>query len=413
MDIPTIPGAVYTISSASSCDVTDKASGQLLGTATSGAPFTTPAYSDALTLSDPDALYVQIKTFNFALAALGLLGGGASTGSLPSGYIAAEFLESTGATSFMETDIVPHNLMGARCIVRSGLTSEGASGEYYFFSMRESSGANTRWVSLRPSVGSLSPYAAWGEAFRPSGQVAGVNDCLLNYKNSRKVGFKEKEASWLDLPELPFTPTKPLFIANRFSTAGPGHRLYFGELTEGNSVTYIFKPAISEAGEPCFYESKHKKTYKSSSPDGFIVGFSLAQARNLGKLPATGGTLTISLLTGYESDPGVAAALETARANGWTLTIQTYTPETASAGASTFALRRVWVRRTQNEQGGYVDASGSRWRVEWCVDMLTPDGSTPEAHGYELFRSTDAAVAYWELTPWVDPEAEQNELLTE
>ena len=39
--------------------------------------------------------------------------------------------------------------------------------------------------------------------------------------------------------------------------------------------------------------------------------------------------------------------------------------------------------------------------------MLTPDGSEPDAHGYEPFRSVEAAVEYWGLTPYVDPEAEE------
>jgi hypothetical protein len=161
------------------------------------------------------------------------------------------------------------------------------------------------------------------------------------------------------------------------------------------------------------YESVVKTPYFNKGTGAFIAGFTLAQARKLGKhLPAGGGNLTISLPTGYEQDSAVAESLETARAKGWTLTVQTYTPE-AEAASATFGMRRVWVRKQESEHGGYVDADGVRWSVDWCVDMVTPDGSTPDQHGYELFRSTEAAVAYWELQAWVDPEAERELLTTE
>ena len=360
-------------------------------------------------LVSDDSVNVFKATFNLApakLRLLGLLGGGASF-ALPKGYLAAEFLELTGNGSFMVTDIVPHNLMGARCIVRSGLPSEGASGEYYFFCTRESPGTDTRWISLRPSIGtSYSPYAGWGPALRPGRWFDGVTDCLLNYKNSRKVGFIGKEDSWVDLPELPFIPTKPLYLANMPGNSGNGHRLYYGELTEGESVTHIFKPAVTDVGVPCFYESKHKKTYKGSSVNGFIVGMTCKQALKLAELPAGGGELPVSLPSNWQEDDGVVKALATAEANGWVLTYQTYDADASTA--STFALRRIFVRKTQNDNGQYVAADGSRWHVEWCAGMI---GAEPTDHGYEPFRSVDAAVAYWELEPYVHPE--QEELLTD
>jgi hypothetical protein len=88
------------------------------------------------------------------------------------------------------------------------------------------------------------------------------------------------------------------------------------------------------------------------------------------------------------------------------LTVQTY--EAAGAAAATFALRRVWVRKVQDENGTYVDADGSRWQVEWCVDVI---GADPESLGYERFRSVEVAAEYWGLQPYQYPEEEQ--LLTE
>ena len=325
MQIKVQVGSWYVVEGSAGDTVTNPETGKPIATVKDGEQ-TGFLASTPYVITSNDEVGVHKANFKSPLAKLRLLGlfGGGESFALPQGYIAAEFLESTGNGSFMVTDIVPHNLMGARCIVRSGLPSEGASGEYYFFCTRESPGTNTRWISLRPSIGtSYSPYAGWGPALRPGSWFDGVTDCLLNYKNSRKVGFIGKEDSWVDLPELPFIPTKPLYLSNLPGNSGNGHRLYYGELTEGDSITHIFKPAISDVGEPCFYESKHKKTYKSSSVKGFVVGMTCQQALKLAELPAGGGELTVSLPWEAQfADTGVPEALQIAADKGWTIKVQ-------------------------------------------------------------------------------------------
>lgn len=65
----------------------------------------------------------------------------------------------------------------------------------------------------------------------------------------------------------------------------------------------------------------------------------------------------------------------------------------------------IWARRIQQEYGNYVDAEGTRWVVDWCHQLITPDGSTEEDHGYEVHKDMDAALAAWGLTYYVDPDA--------
>ena len=64
-----------------------------------------------------------------------------------------------------------------------------------------------------------------------------------------------------------------------------------------------------------------------------------------------------------------------------------------------------WVRRTPSDFGNYVDTNGTRYTVEWCHKLLTPDGSTEAEHGYEQHASVEAACEAWGLVPYVDPEA--------
>lgn len=128
---------------------------------------------------------------------------------------------------------------------------------------------------------------------------------------------------------------------------------------------------------------------------------SLEQARKLANLPYGGGELKISLPSNYTEDAEFAKARRVAESKGWVIEIQTH--EAEASEASTFSLRRIWVKRSQHEYGTYVAQDGTRWNVEWCVDII---GADPQERGYEMYRSVDAAVDYWGLSLWIDPEAE-------
>lgn len=140
------------------------------------------------------------------------------------------------------------------------------------------------------------------------------------------------------------------------------------------------------------FDSINARVYYNLGTGSFIAGMTLEQAKEIYKLPSVGGELTISLPTNYTESEEVISALETARSNGWTLTIQTYTPEESTSTASTFGMQRIWVRKTQDENGSYVDANGNRFQVEWCVEIYSPENKSPEDLGYEQFRSVESAV---------------------
>jgi hypothetical protein len=170
---------------------------------------------------------------------------------------------------------------------------------------------------------------------------------------------------------------------------------------DGEKSLADFTPGITKDGKISFFDRVSRKIAITETFNG-VLGMTLEQARKLSKLPKFGGTLTVSLPSNYLEDEGVVNALATAQENGWVITIQTY--EAEAGAASTFALRRVWVRKRTDECGTYVDTDGFRWQVDWCVDVV---GSSPEAEGYEPFRRVDVAINYWGLTPWVDPEQEE------
>lgn len=402
MDIPTVPGAWYTVATATTCEITDTATGTPLGTANAGS-YSFQAQGNLTTLSDDSALYSKsnFKSAPAALMALGLLGGGASTPSLPAGYLAAEFLENHAPVairvpvnkplagySFEQSHAYSPDVTGGEAAIMSGTNLRVQIGQWIKANLFV-------WVVRSQAAGSYLPDTK--KTMRVDVESGGAKIYLEN-------AFLFEQAG-----EMTGTITDFNLFSRNSSECFAGKKYWVKMRHDGEMIRDLV-PCISPAGKPAFYDRVSNSHYEATNTESYVAGLTLSQARKLADLPSSGGTLTVSLPTGYDSDSGVMSALDTARANGWTLTIQTYTPE-AAATAATFALRRIWVRRTQNEHGAYVASDGNRWLVDWCVDMLTPDGSTPDVYGYELFRSQEAAVAYWELAPYVEPEAEN--LLTE
>ncbi len=397
----TIAGKIYTVTSPSGCTVTDE-TGLQLGSVEAGEQKSFVATGAQLSVDD-DAARVTL-TFNRAASALRLLGGGVKS-ELPAGYLRAEFLESTGT----QCALVPFadNLSNIEFEMDAQFTATGQRQLMGYSNsawIEVSEGGNFMINNPRSSAGSAVARRVVTYSMEWTNEGRREKITALNTVTSPLITYAfQKQNGWM-LCGLIYTPNgSPSFFC---------HAKIWSAKLKLNNTLFDIVTAIDATGKPCFFDKQSKTPfYNYQTGADFVTGFTLTQARKLGAhLPEGGGLLTISLPTGYEQEAAVTESLETARAKGWTLTIQTYTPE-AEAAAATFGMRRVWVRRVQDEQGGYVDAGGVRWSVDWCADMVTPDGSTPDQHGYELYRSTEAAVAYWELQAWTDPEAEQ-EFLT-
>ena len=395
MEYKTIAGNYYTITSKSGCSVTD-ATGTLSMTVDAGGQLTVQAPSDKLVYDDEQAIVFKAN-FKHALAVAGLLGGG---DKLPAGYTRLEFLESTGAQWF-DSGIVPTASTGL--LLDNQLTSQD---DTIPFGCRNSSTTDTRFYACRaPRTTTNGTYMGygWGAWVALGPTEPGVR--ALTKMNWLQAGTVEGLGLKRDLAALPFTPTRTLYLFA--ANVGGAAQLQFkgrtwrAAVSQGHQIAQDFRPALDPTGVPCMYDLVSKRAYKNAGSGSFVAGMTLAQAAQLGrKLPSTGGSLTVSLPEGYDSNEAVVNSLTKAESKGWVLTIQTYA---AQAAAATFALRRVWVRRQQAEYGSYVASDGTRWLVEWCVDVI---GADPESLGYERLRSVEVAVDYWGLTPYVDPNAE-------
>lgn len=252
----------------------------------------------------------------------------------------------------------------------------------------------------------------YAQADSQGSATGGVTPSSYNYHKTKfennKVthylptgGYIEKESG-----SAKTTGNHLLFRTTTNNQRWPG-RKRFWKASVNDKIYHCIYPTLDKNGIPCMFDSINARVYYNLGTGSFIAGMTLEQAKEIYKLPSVGGELTISLPTNYTESEEVISALETARSNGWTLTIQTYTPEESTSTASTFGMQRIWVRKTQDENGSYVDANGNRFQVEWCVEIYSPENKSPEDLGYEQFRSVESAVQYWELTHYVDPTLEE------
>lgn len=329
-----------------------------------------------------------------------LSGGGLNINGLPAGYLQAEYLESTGSQYIkVALPITPNTRVVACAAIRN------KTNEHAVFSITPDSFPSNGY-GLLPTGGSTYPFTF---AFNSSGQIYKDLNLVENTPYIFEVDGHKMHFNGTDYP-FPSEPEKTLdFFVLFGSTRRNGNTIY-----GTRSVIYSFEyldnaklkltPVVDSHGRPCMYDNVSKKPFYNSATGQFIVGMTMKQAHELGKLPA-GTTLTISLPVGYDSDAEVVAALSEAEANSCMLTVQTY--EVDASAASTFSIRRIWVRKRADENGTYIAGDGTRWQVEWCVTMYTPDNSTPDQHGYEQFRSVEAACEYWELEPYIDPTLEK------
>ena len=313
-----VKGDVYTVATQTECKVTS-ANGTPLGTATAEAPYTFTATTDRVVLSDPDAEFARVnpKYAPVKLRLLGLLGGGVSSAALPNGYLEAEFLESTGGP-YIDTRYIPNNETGAQVVLETRRTTYldamvlacmADSGQNYFCIPRP-----------QPSVG-----FAWGRFTRlindTTTYLPGINVSELNFRNSRKAKISNLEAELAS--SLPQT-SKSLFLfnCNGYDVGWVG-RIFAARITQHDDIAKDFSPALDPQGVPCFFEKVTKQPLYNSGSGQFVVGVNLKQSLKLRKLPAGGGSLTVSLPGEANlSVTGVPDALQAAADKGWTVTVQ-------------------------------------------------------------------------------------------
>lgn len=256
-----------------------------------------------------------------------LLTRGRSTGggsALPSGYLAAEFLEATTAgTSITFPALLSSD--GHLIEVKTehyiapgaGFRAEGS--EYLAWGCYQTNiyyKAQQGWAK-----GSIQPNA-WN-----------VIHCI--FENTIITAIQGNEI-YEEEKGVAKSSNLVMFFEPSFKQALLGKKRYLNITVDGKAVRQ-FIPALTPEGEPCMYDKVNKETFTNSGSGQFIVGMTCKQALKLAELPSTGGTLTVSLPWEAQLDYDVYDALQTAKANGWTITVQYRDAEPDSAVYNKYA----------------------------------------------------------------------------
>lgn len=312
--IDSIAGKCYIATAPNGGTVTDE-SGRTLATVAAGEQKAVWGTDGKLYLSDDDGKLV-LATFNYALAALGLLGGG---NILPAGYTRLEYLEATGSQTIKMNGLFDKHI-GLRLDAE---TFEGSGNTSCVSFMTQNPSAETYWWVFPPRANRENTSLWEWYWFKKFGSFTGFQlatryVATINYRSENKVTIEQNGT--VEAKELPETLVYSSPELNVINSGWKG-RCYSVHVSRNTALENNFIPALTPAGEPCMFDLVSREPYRNAGSGQFIVGMTLAQVRAL-RLPAGGGELTLSLPHEASIDRLAQAALEQARANGWELTLQ-------------------------------------------------------------------------------------------
>lgn len=247
--------------------------------------------------------------------------------SLPPGYFRVEFLESEG-TQYLVLPVMFKDTSGLSVSYKV----EPYSGYSYLSIIRYSdksiqigrifADGKTGIATSSPSVTAF--VANNGKIF------ASYNE----YESNKIKVVSHGEESETAIPHIPAVgeSVTPVYLMayDRAANLGvylpsPAHySLYEARFTLGQNLVNRYVPSLDQTGAPCMYDSVNGQNFYNANTTGsdFIAGLTMRQALDFSNLPATGGSLTVSLPLEAAFDANVQSALNAATAKGWTIIVQ-------------------------------------------------------------------------------------------
>lgn len=245
---------------------------------------------------------------------------------LPLDYMECYFVQNTGQQQFI-LDHTDENLTGFSVTGRM----VAYTAQYYacFSNYIGEAYTTTRIIPASETSSLVYLRHVAGNGIDYSGSLA--QKFVISANNDSFV-YNGEISSWRRPPSASTnTATLGVFSLHRGANAVTSNifQVFSLVLTEASGDVCDLIPCITGGGEVVFFDKITKKTYLRDGEPA-VAGMTAAQAVQLAKLPAGGGKLTVSLPDTIVSAAGdvlneeVAAAIETANDNGWTITVQSY-----------------------------------------------------------------------------------------
>ena len=315
----TIAGNTYCVSSPNGGTVTD-ASGSLNKPVEAGDQVHVTAPSGEL-YCDDDAATIVKANFKCALAALGLLGGGETSG-LPAGYTRVEYLESTG-TQYLKTNVLLHSISRVSAEIYTLNIDSPAYGYY-----------QDRHPSHRVVHANKEGfYVTCGgqqtrKVYTQSGWIRFENSASGFYINSILIH------SYGNVTPFTTAGVSYIFTSNT-QTNEP--RIPLGclrmkdfRIDEDGKALCSLIPALDRTGSPCMFDTVTRKPYYNAGTGDFLypgkeqtaTTYSLRRPRMYAQMTPHGIRRLYHVPRGYNGTPEEYAA-----ENGFKILVETPAPE--------------------------------------------------------------------------------------
>ncbi len=275
----------------------------------------------------PDDCQMAMVNFKQAARELGLLAGGKS--GLPAGYTRVEFLESSGTQYITLPEVQTGEDFGM------DYTFLNTSGQNWALNLQTGNAVHYRVDVRNFDTGAIG--LSWGEysnsVWVDVGEGGESCSFVANYKNDKRYvikGLKTYEGA-LKTPNTVkngfylFAMTEYTAEGVRYKGQNVKIKIKHFAASKGQADVAHLVPTLNPTGTPCMYDKVSKQPFQNSGSGTFIAGFTMSQAAKLGKLPATGGSLTISLPKEarlVQHNQRVESALATATEKGWNISVQ-------------------------------------------------------------------------------------------
>lgn len=224
----------------------------------------------------PDDCKVTKANFKYALAALGLLGGG---NTLPAGYKRLEYLESTG-TQYINTGASASNKTEIRCSHRTTVESDGATRYMRLFSSQADADPNIRLTITQSTQPSGKKVATWTARFGTTSNLLNTDipDFELHelFLSSQKLECVDAGASVSIVDSGEWTNPGGLLISRTFIGC-----IYSFALKEAGVLKLNLIPALDTTGAPCMYDTVSRTPFYNVGTDDFVTPQAAARTYSL------------------------------------------------------------------------------------------------------------------------------------
>lgn len=249
---------------------------------------------------------------------------------LPTDYIRAEFLESTG-TQYIYLE---HELTN-RVACSFTITPTEIYNNSYFCGRNERAYVRTAIVNDDELAVNQVQASGYIRVEASTKKVYNIELNVLKRRGILRCG-EEETAIQFNVPTLTLVPRALIFWGGQASTDKSSDKVSYLSHARMSDIsvshngvpTHTFISSLDPTGVPCLYDTVSKQPFYNAGTGQFIVGFDTAeQALKLATLPdvtdATKKSLTVSLPGEAQlASTGVPAALQVAAARGWTIITQ-------------------------------------------------------------------------------------------